>query len=350
MVDPINIAGRLIGSSQPCFVIAEAGVNHNGSLDMGRQLIDAAVEAGADAVKFQTFRAMDLVTRDAPMAEYQQRNTGKSEAQYEMLRKLELDEPAHQKLIGYCQERGILFLSTPFDQKSADLLLQLNVSAFKVSSGDLTNHPLLDHLAASGLPVILSTGMATMEEVQDAVNIMRDASNPPVAILQCVSNYPADVRDVNLRAMNTMAAETGCLTGYSDHTLGDEVALAAVALGARILEKHLTLDTTLPGPDHAASMNPADFALMIRRLRNIEAAMGSGLKMPVMAEENTRFVARKSLFAAIDISPGEVVAAHHFICRRPGSGLSPNKLATLIGRRFIEPVKAGELIRPESIQ
>lgn len=276
-----------MGSGRPCFIIAEAGVNHNGSLDLALKLVDAAVAAGADAVKFQTFRADRLVTLHAPKAAYQSETTGGAESQFEMLRKLELDERGHRALVDHCASRGIAFLSTPFDEESADILETLGVPAYKLPSGELTNLPFLRHVAQKKRPMIMSTGMATMEEVGKAVEAVRIAECTDLILLHCVSAYPADPADVNLRAMATLAESFGVPVGYSDHTLGIEVALAAVAMGACILEKHFTLDRSLPGPDHRISAEPAELATLVASARKVEAALGNGVKRPSLSEADT---------------------------------------------------------------
>jgi N-acetylneuraminate synthase len=263
----IQVGNKLIGPGQPVFVIAEAGVNHNGDLKLARALIDVAVEAGADAVKFQTFRAERLATPDAPKAEYQVQTTGNAESQFEMLRRLELSADAHRELQAYCHERGIIFLSTPFDEEAVDLLDESGVAAFKISSGDLTNSPLLEHVASKGKPVILSTGMSELSELIEAVSVLNTAGCENPVLLHCVSNYPADPAEVNLRAMQTMRSAFDVPVGFSDHTQGIDVALAAVALGACVIEKHFTLDRTMPGPDHRASLEPTELRELVRSIR-----------------------------------------------------------------------------------
>ncbi len=331
-VAPVRIGARLVGPGQPCFIIAEAGVNHNGSLDLALKLIDAAVEAGADAVKFQTFRADRLVTKDAPKADYQKVGTPSSESQFDMLRALELSEDAHRALKARSEARGILFLSTPFDRQSADLLSALGVSAYKLPSGEITNLPLLSHVAAKGKPIILSTGMASLPEVNDAVGTLRAAGCDDMILLHCVSNYPASPADVNLRAMATMRDAFGLPVGYSDHTPGDEVSLAAVALGACVIEKHFTLDRNLPGPDHKASLEPHELEALVGRLRNVEASLGDGRKEPAPAEAATAAVARKSLVAARPIPAGTPISLDMLDAKRPGTGIPPSRSGEVAGR------------------
>jgi N,N'-diacetyllegionaminate synthase len=343
----VSLKQRLIGIDEPCFVIAEAGVNHNGDLRMARQLIDVAVEAGSDAVKFQTFTAGKVVSFRAPKAAYQLQTTDQAESQYEMLRKLELSFQAHRELKRYCQERDILFMSTPFDEDSADFLESLDVEVFKISSGEITNFPLLQHIAAKQKPIILSTGMSTLVEVGQAVQTIQAAGNDQVVLLQCVSNYPADPRDVNLSAMKTMATAFQVPVGYSDHTPGIEVALAAVALGACVIEKHFTLDRALPGPDHLASIEPDELKALIRGIRTVESALGHGRKEPAASEANTRAIARRSLVAVCDLPAGTKLSLEHIAIRRPGTGLPPAMRPYLVGLRLREAVTAGTLFSME---
>jgi N-acetylneuraminate synthase/N,N'-diacetyllegionaminate synthase len=340
----IRIPGRAIGEGAPCFVIAEAGVNHNGSLALARRLVDAAKKAGADAVKFQTFRAEQVVSPHAPKAAYQKRTTGARESQLAMGRKLELPFAAFRRLAAYCRKRGILFLSTPFDHGSIDFLASLRVPLLKVPSGELTNFPLLEHVARTRRPVIMSTGMAEMAEVQAAVRALRRAGNRQLVVLQCVSNYPARPASVNLRAMQTMRQALRVPVGYSDHTLGIEVPLAAVALGACVIEKHLTLDRRLPGPDHKASLEPADFAAMVRGIRAVESALGDGRKRRMPEEEDVARVARRSLVAARSIRAGSRLRKQDVAILRPGTGLPPAMLGRVVGRRVKRSIEAGTLL------
>jgi N-acetylneuraminate synthase len=343
----IDIAGCLVGPGHPCFIIAEAGVNHNGDMAMARRLIEEAARAGADAVKFQTFTAERLVSPDAPKADYQLQTTDREETQYQMLRRLELSEAMHHDLITCCQQQGVLFLSTPFDALSADFLARQGMAAFKISSGEVTNLPFLEHLARLGKPLIMSTGMATLAEVDTAIRTVRQAGNEQLVVLHCVSNYPTDPADVNLRAMQTMATAFGVATGFSDHTLGIEVPLAAVALGACVIEKHFTLDKTLPGPDHRASLEPDELVAMIRSIRNVEAALGHGRKEPAASEASTAAAARKSLVAATDIAAGTVLTSEVIAVKRPGTGLPPAMLPYVLGRTARHPIAAGQLLALE---
>jgi N,N'-diacetyllegionaminate synthase len=339
----IEIAGRKIGPGQPCFIIAEAGVNHNGSLELALKLVDAAAAAGADAVKFQTFKADRLVTRNAPKAGYQIRATGDAGTQYEMLKRLELTEENHRSLIAHCERRGVLFLSTPFDEESSDLLESLELPAFKLPSGELTNLPFLDHVAGKGKPVILSTGMATLREVDAAVETFARSGNNRLVLLQCVSEYPADPAEANLRAMASMRSSFGFPVGFSDHTPGIAVAIAAASLGACVVEKHFTLDREMPGPDHRASLEPEELAEMVRGIRVVGSALGDGEKRPKAGEAATARAARKSLVAACDISSGTVLGSEHIAIKRPGTGIPPGKRELLLGRKTKVAVPAGTL-------
>ena len=345
----LEIGGRIVGPGQPCFVIGEAGVNHNGNLEIARQLVDVAVQANTDAIKFQTFKAERLVTPNALKADYQKQTTDAAESQYNMLRRLELSQEAHYELITYCQNRGVLFISTPFDEESADFLDELGVAAFKIASGEITNPPFLAHVARKGKPMIVSTGMACLGEVEMAVNAIWKAGNRDLILLHCVSNYPADPADVNLRAMHTLEVAFGMPVGYSDHTLGTEIALAAVALGACVIEKHFTLDRGLPGPDHRASLEPDELRALVRGIRTVEAALGHGRKEPAASEANTATVARKSLVAARDIPAGATLTGELIAIKRPGTGLPPAMRAYLIGRTVRVSIPADTVLALEML-
>ena len=339
-----RLAGRRIGPGEPCFVIAEAGVNHNGDVNRAHQLVDVAAAAGADAVKFQTFRAEHLVTRQASKAPYQIFRTGEDESQFEMLRRLELSTEAHRELIEHAREKAILFMSTPFDEASADMLDALGVAVFKVPSGEITNVPLLAHIGQKRRPMIVSTGMASLGEVEAAVQAIEATGNDKIVLLHCVSNYPADAADVNLRAMQTLASAFGTPVGYSDHTLGIEVALGAVALGACVVEKHFTADRSLPGPDHAASAEPAELGQLIAGIRKLESSLGHGRKRAAAAEASTATVARKSLIAAHDIPEGAILTLDAIAIKRPGTGLPPAMRSSLVGRKARVNIEAGTLL------
>jgi N-acetylneuraminate synthase len=323
-----------------CYVIAEVGVNHNGSVDLARELIDVAASAGADAVKFQTFFADDLVTTSAEKAAYQLRNTGDDGSQHAMLSRLEMSENDFAQLKAHCDVRGIDFLSTPFGFAAADLLERIGVEAFKVSSGDVTFHQFLAHLARKGRPIILSTGMATLSEVAAALEAIDVAGPVPVALLHCVSDYPADPATCNLLAMATMERAFGRPVGWSDHTIGTAVGFAAVALGARVVEKHITTDTSLDGPDHAASMEPDDFRAFVAGIRTIRSALGDGVKLPHPDELQTAQVARRSIVAVRDLQAGATIAPDDVAILRPGTGLPPHMLDFVVGCRVGRAVAA----------
>jgi N,N'-diacetyllegionaminate synthase len=327
-------------------IIAEAGVNHNGDLNLARQLIDVAAAAGADRVKFQTFSADRLVTESASKAPYQARATGDNESQHAMLRRLELSRAMHVDLIGHCKARGIEFFSTGFDPASVDLLVELGATCFKIPSGEITNLPYLRHVGRYGKPVILSTGMACLGEIEAALTVLEQCGTrrEQITVLHCTTEYPTPMAEVNLRAMQTIRNAFGVAVGYSDHTPGIEVATAAVALGATVIEKHFTLDRTLPGPDHKASLEPAELSAMVRAIRNIELALGDGLKRPTASEAKNKSVARKSLVAARTIRAGELLTEANLAAKRPGNGISPMCWDQVLGRRAPRDFAADELI------
>jgi len=326
------------------FVIAEAGVNHNGSVDIARRLVEEAGRAGADCVKFQSFSADRLVSCRAGKAPYQRRGAADAETQYDMLRTLELSEDDHRSLMEISRDNGVQFLSSPFDEQSADMLDRLGAAAFKVPSGELTNHGFLRYLAEKGRPLILSTGMSTLAEVAEAVDVILGAGTRELSLLHCVTEYPAPFAEINLRAMRTMAVAFGLPVGYSDHTPGTEVAVAAVALGARIIEKHLTLGRDMEGPDHAASLEPRELAEMVRAIRNVEAALGDGVKAPAPCEASNIGVARKSLVAERDIVAGERIGPGNVVVKRPGHGIRPADLEKVMGLIVTADIKAGNVI------
>ncbi len=345
-----EISGRRIGPGQPCFVLAEAGVNHNGDIERAEHLIDIAARSGADAIKFQTFLADRLATRDAPKAQYQIDQAGGAESQQEMLRRLELSPSDHERLIAYCHASGILFLSSCFDIESADLLDDLGVPAFKIPSGEITNFPYLAHVAHIGKPMIVSTGMADLPEIEEALTVIREAGDPPVMLLHCVSSYPTDPSDVNLRAMATMERHFGLPVGFSDHTIGIDISLAAASLRAAVIEKHITSDRNLPGPDHAVSLEPDELTALMIGVRRIESALGNGNKQPVASEAATAAVARKSLVAAREIPIGSTLTPDMVVIIRPGTGLAPKMLPILIGRTSICNIPAGTLLSLEMLR
>lgn len=327
-------------------IIAEAGVNHNGSLETACRLIDTAVEAGADIVKFQTFTADANISKGAEKAAYQKETTDIYESQYEMVKKLELDRDAHVELVDYCEQKGIEFLSSPFDHDSIDLLYELGLKRFKIPSGEITNLPYLRHIGKYGKPIILSTGMATLEEIESALGILEEASTvrEKITVLHCNTEYPSPMVDVNLKAMLTIRDKLRVQVGYSDHTLGIEVPIAAVALGATIIEKHFTLDRTLPGPDHRASLEPDELEEMVKEIRNIEQALGDGIKRPSPSEQKNIPIARKSIVAARNIQKGESFTEENLAIKRPGIGISPMRWDKLVGRVAEKDYKVDELI------
>ena len=333
--------------SERIFIIAEAGVNHNGSLELAKKLIDIASEAGADAVKFQSFKTELLVTRDAQKADYQLKNTDNGQNQFEMLKKLELNEDAHRELISHAAGKGIIFMSTPFDHESIDLLNRLGLQIFKIGSGDLTNVPYLRRIGELKKIVILSTGMATIDEVGQALDVLVRAGTPKsnITLLQATTDYPTKFSDVNLLAMKAMAETYSTRVGYSDHTEGIEVPIAAAALGARVIEKHFTIDRNMEGPDHKASLEPEELKAMVRAVRNIEKALGDGEKKPSENEKKNMAAARKSIVAGDDIKEGEIFTTLNLAVKRPGTGLSPLQWDKMIGRRAGRDYKKDDFIR-----
>ncbi len=327
-------------------IIAEAGVNHNGDLDLACQLIDVAAKAGADWVKFQTFTADSVVATHAKKADYQTQTTGSEETQYEMIRRLELTRDMHETLIAHCRSLDIEFFSTGFDLRSIDLLVELGLDCFKIPSGEITNLPYLRHVGKYGRSVILSTGMATLAEIEVALNVLERAgtSRSRITVLHCNTEYPTPMQDVNLRAMLTIRDTFGVQVGYSDHTLGIEVAIAAVALGATVIEKHFTLERNLPGPDHQASLEPDELQAMVSAIRNIEKAMGDGVKRTSSSEEKNKPIARKSLVASRAIQKGEIFSENNLAVKRPGTGISPMRWDEFIGQVVQKDYQKDELI------
>jgi N,N'-diacetyllegionaminate synthase len=328
------------------FFISEAGVNHNGSIKLAKELIDVAVESGADAVKFQTFKADNLVSKTAEKADYQKKNTDASESQFDMIKKLELDMETHKELLVYCQEKDIMFLSTPFDHDSINLLSSLGLQIFKIPSGEITNLPYLRHVGSLKKKVILSTGMSTLQEVGDALTILINAgtSKENITVLHANTMYPTPMTDVNLNAMLTIQKKFGTAVGYSDHTLGIEVGVAAVAMGASVIEKHFTLDKTMDGPDHKASLEPKELKEMVLSIRNIEKALGSSEKKPSPSESVNIEVVRKSIVANQCIEKGDLLTEKNLIVKRPGSGISPMKWNDVIGSLATKSYNKDDLI------
>lgn len=340
----VEIAGRPVGPGHPCYVIAEAGVNHNGDERLAIELVRVAARAGADAVKFQSFVAERLVVAGTAKANYQIENTGTQESQAEMLKALELTEDLHRIVINEAREQGITFFSTPFDELSADLLESFDVPVFKIPSGEVTNLPLLAHVAAKRRPMILSTGMSDLEEVRRALSTIEEAGPAPVILLHCLSYYPAPPEQANLRAMETMRREFGRPTGFSDHTPGIPIPLAAVALGADVIEKHITIDRGLPGPDHAASIEPDELERMVREIRLVQSSLGDGEKRRQPIEEEIAAVARKSVVAATAIPAGEPIRREWLTMKRPGTGISPAEVDRVVGRRARREIAADQLL------
>jgi N-acetylneuraminate synthase len=329
-------------------IIAEAGVNHNGDINTAKKLIDVAANTGVDFVKFQTFKADKLASKTAKKASYQLQNINDGDdSQYSMLKKLELSEDDHLELINYCNRKGVQFLSTGFDEASIDFLNKLNIKFFKVPSGEITNKPYLQHIASKNIPVILSTGMATIPEIKDALKVLtsKGLTMNQITVLHCNTEYPTPMEDVNLKAMQTIKNELQVEVGYSDHTLGIEVPIAAVALGATVIEKHFTLDRNLPGPDHRASLEPHELEQMVKAIRNVELALsGSGKKEPSLSEQKNISIARKSIVAARKISKGEIFSSENLTVKRPGNGISPMKWDEIIGTKADRDFEADELI------
>ncbi|MBT6049621.1 MAG: N-acetylneuraminate synthase [Candidatus Scalindua sp.] len=328
------------------FVIAEAGVNHNGSLEIAKKLVDVAVDAGSDSVKFQTFKAENIVTRYAQKAEYQKETTAGNETQFDMINKLELDINAHKELINYCKKKEITFLSTPFDLESVELLNNLGVEVLKIPSGEITNLPFLEKIGGLKKRLILSTGMADLEEIGNALSILIGAGTPKdnITVLHCNTAYPTPIEDVNLLAMNTIKETFKVKVGYSDHTPGIEISIAAAALGASVIEKHFTLDKGMEGPDHKASLEPDELNNMVRAIRNIESGLGNGIKKPSISELKNRPIVRKSIVAAGSIKMEEKFSRENITCKRPGTGISPMEWNNIIGKRAKRDFKEDELI------
>jgi N,N'-diacetyllegionaminate synthase len=328
------------------FIIAEAGVNHNGSTELAKKLIDAASVAGADAVKFQTFKAEKLVSKNAQKAEYQKQTTDKAESQFDMIKKLELDEATHHELMAYCKTKNIIFLSTPFDHDSIELLDTLGLEIFKIPSGEITNLPYLRHIGKLGKRVILSTGMTDIGEIEDALDILIDAGTKKenITVLHANTMYPTPMEDVNLKAMVTIGKTFDIAYGYSDHTLGIEVDIAAVAMGASCIEKHFTLDCAMEGPDHKASLEPDELKAMVKAIRNIEIALGSSVKKPSKSEIPNMQVARKSIVANKSIKKGELFTQDNLAVKRPGNGISPMRWDEVIGTFATKDYQKDELI------
>ncbi|MDD2476654.1 MAG: N-acetylneuraminate synthase [Dysgonamonadaceae bacterium] len=326
------------------YLIAEAGVNHNGQLELAKKIVDEAKEAGADCIKFQTFIAKNIVSKSAAKAEYQKRQTDVYESQFDMLKKLEISFDEFIELSEYCREKDIEFLSTAFDFDSIDFLNSLNMKRWKIPSGDITNLPYLIKIARLGKPIILSTGMSTLEDIRVAIAVLKENGAGDITVLHCTTEYPTPFEDVNLNAMLTIQNEFGVSVGYSDHTKGIEIAVAAVAMGATVIEKHLTLDRSMEGPDHKASLEPDDFKMMVSAIRNVEVAIGNGEKKPADSERKNMSIARKSIIAKRDILKGEYFTEENLTVKRPGNGISPMKWFEVIGQKALRNFVEDELI------
>lgn len=349
MIISVHIGKKIIGTG-PCFIIAEAGVNHNGDINLAHSLIDAAVAAGADAVKFQLFLTDELITPDAPKAAYQEENTGEKGRQYEMLKSLELSPLQHAELKAHCDDAGIIYVCTPYDQLSVDSLDQMDVPAYKIASTDTNNTPFLRYVAKKGRPVILSTGMSTLSEVEAAVNTLKQHGlHGKIILLHCTSEYPAPLNEVNLKAILTMQQAFCCPTGFSDHTPGIGASPWAVVLGACVVEKHFTLDRSLPGPDHCASLEPNELLTLVQTVRDVENALGDGIKRPMPSEINNKPRMQKSLVARRHISSGEIITEADLTAKRPGTGLSPDWQDAIVGKRTAKDIPKNSILSFASI-
>jgi len=345
----VKIADRAIGEGKPCFIIAEAGVNHNGKFSLAKKMVDTAKKAGADAIKFQIFSAERVITKIAQKAAYQRKATGKG-SQYEMLKKLELNEDEFRKLAAHARRKNIIFLASAFDEGSVDFLDELKVLAFKVPSGEITNFPLLKHIAEKKKPILLSTGMSTLKEVAGALSVLKAGGAREIALLHCVSDYPARAEDINLRAMDTLKRKFRLPVGFSDHTLGITVPIAAAALRATVIEKHFTLDRKLPGPDHKASLEPHELREMVAHIREVEKALGDGIKRLTKSEEEVKKATRRSIVAKTDIKMGTVITPTMLTCKRPGDGLQPKFLGKVVGKVARVDIKRDEKITWKKIK
>ena len=345
----IKIGDRLIGEGEPTFIVAEIGVNHNGSVKMAKKLIDSAKEVGADAVKFQAFKAERIVTKYAEKAVYQKETTDPQKSQYNMLKKLELSDAEMKELHGYARKRNILFLSSVFDEESVDLLDRLDVPAFKVASGEITDLPLLRYMARKKRSIILSTGLSTLEEIGEALGIFTVEGITDIVLLHCITSYPAKAEEANLKMMDVLKKKFGFPVGFSDHTLGTAIPIAAVALGAVMIEKHFTLDKKLAGPDHRASLEPKEFEQMVQGIKNVECALGTGVRELTPEEEGIKKAARRSIVARVLIRKGTVIREDMLDCKRPGTGLEPKYVHKVIGKKANKDIEADELITLEKL-
>jgi N-acetylneuraminate synthase/N,N'-diacetyllegionaminate synthase len=348
-VNKIKVGDRLLGEGEPTFIVAEIGVNHNGSIKMAKKLIDAAKDVGSDAVKFQVFKTERIVTKYAEKAGYQKETTDPQKSQYDMLKKLELKPEEVRELQAYAKKRSILFLSSAFDEESVDLLDSLDVPALKVASGEITNLPLLRHMAEKKRPIILSTGLSSLDEIKEALEVFEEKRIEDIVLLHCVTSYPAKAEEANLKVMDLLRRKFGFPVGFSDHTLGIAVPIAAVALGAVLIEKHLTLDKKLSGPDHRASLEPEEFRQMVIGIREVQKALGNGVKQLTLQEQEISEAARRSIVARIRIRKGTVIREDMLAFKRPGIGLKPKNLRRVIGKKAKKDIEADELITLEKL-
>lgn len=338
-----------IGNEKPVYIIAEAGVNHNGSFDLAIKLIEEAKKTGANCVKFQTFKAENIITKEAPKAQYQMKVTDPKESQYEMLEKLELTKDEYVKLISHCEEIGMQFLSTPYNKEDADFLMELGVSAFKIASGQLVEIPFLRHVSRLGKPIIISSGMANLAEVYEGVQAIREEGNDQIILLQCTTNYPSSNQDANIKAMKIMGEANGVLYGYSDHVPNNFAAYAATALGASVIEKHFTLDNDLPGPDHSSSLNPETFAELVNGIRLVEQSLGNKVKSPTEEEKKNIQGMRRSIVLLEPLSKGEIIQENNTGFKRPATGIAPKELPNLVGKKARIDIPADTPLQPEMI-
>lgn len=346
----LNLSGFSIGAGYPVFIMAEAGVNHNGDRNLARDLIREAKHAGADCVKFQTFEASRVITRNAPKAEYQLKTTDPNESQFEMLRQLELTLDDYKGLIVQCKQEDIIFISTPYSPEDVDFLDDLGVPAFKMASIHIVEPHFLQYVARKGKPMFVSTGMATLAEVDEAVRAIRETGNDQIVVLQCTTNYPSRIEDANLRAMQTMRDAFDVLCGYSDHTQSDTACIASIGLGACVIEKHFTLDKSMTGPDHSSSFNPFEFEQMVKRIREAELSLGSSLKAPAAVEQRNALGMRRSIVAKRKIFSGEVITDDMLTFKRPANGLRPSLLSEILGRSARVDIEADEFLTWEILQ
>lgn len=350
MQQEIKIGDITISGNSPVFIIAEAGVNHNGDLEIAKRLTKEAAVSGADCIKFQTFKAERVVTKNAPKAKYQLETTDKTENQIDMLRKIELKPEQHIELKQYAEELGIVFLSTPYNMEDVDLLEDIGVLAYKVASGQIVEIPFLRKIAVTGKPIFLSTGMSTLAEIDTALNTIMKEGNDQVVVLQCTTNYPSSFKDANLRVLQTLESTFGSLVGYSDHTIGEEAVIAAVALGAKVIEKHFTLDKDLPGPDHSSSMTPLEFKLLTEKIRRTESSLGSTKKTPTEIEKENAVGMRRSIVASRNIRIGDTINDDSITFKRPATGLSPQFFDMILGKKAAKNISVDELLQMDMIQ